>query len=42
MRGTGFYIFAMFPVSRGRFKLKISSQIMEQNSSSNLYLDASV
>ena len=39
MRGTGFYIFAMFPVSRGRFPLKISRQIMEQNSSSDLYLD---
>ena len=39
MRGTGFYIFAMFPVSCGRFPLKISRQIMEQNSSSDLYLD---
>ena len=39
MRGTVFYIFANFPVSRGSFPLKISRQIMEQNSSSDLYLD---
>ena len=35
MRGTGFYIFAMFP---GKNK-QIPGQIMEQNSSSDLYLD---
>ena len=29
----------MFPDSRSRFPLKISRQIMEQNSSSDLYLD---
>ena len=38
MRGTGFYIFAIFFVSRARFSAKISRQIMEQNSSSSLYL----
>ena len=39
MRGTGFYIFVMFLFSRFRFPLKISRQIMEQNSSSDLHLD---